>query len=359
MVTYLEFEKGIEQIDQDIREANAKGDSDAVEILQKNLEKEIAKTFKNLSDYQKLQLARHPNRPYALDYIRGMLENAYEIHGDRQFRDDEAIVCYIGEIGGKKCMVIGEQKGRGTKNKIKRNFGMPHPEGYRKALRAARLAEKFKLPILFLIDTPGAYPGIGAEERGQSEAIAKNLYELSDLNAIIISVVIGEGGSGGALAIGVADKFAMMRYSVFSVISPEGCAAILWNDPKKQEQATKAMKITAEDLKELGLIDDVIDEPLIGAHRKKKEAIEAMKNYFLESIAELETLSDDERLDRRYQKLISAGAFASINDIEEKEEKESASAFSSLMDMLTPSSDKEKEKDKDKDNKEEKGEENK
>ncbi len=344
MVTYLDFEKGIQQIDEDIRDASAKGDTDAVEILRKNLEKEIAKTFKNLSDYQKLQLARHPNRPYALDYIRGMMENAYELHGDRQFRDDEAIVCYIGEIEGKKCIVIGEQKGRGTKNKIKRNFGMPHPEGYRKALRVARLAEKFRLPILFLIDTPGAYPGIGAEERGQSEAIARNLYELSDLNAIMISVVIGEGGSGGALAIGVADKFAMMRYSVFSVISPEGCAAILWNDPKKQEQATKAMKITAEDLKELGLIDDVIEEPLMGAHRDKKAAVEALKRYFLQSVEELETMSDEERLEKRYQKLISAGAFASKTQIdEEKKESGSSSAFNSLMEMITPSSfDKEK-----------------
>jgi len=340
MVTYLEFEKGIQQIDQDIREASAKGDSDAVDILRKNLEKEITKTFKNLSDYQKLQLARHPNRPYALDYIRGMMENAYELHGDRQFRDDEAIVCYIGEIDGVKCIVIGEQKGRGTKNKIKRNFGMPHPEGYRKALRVARLAEKFKLPILFLIDTPGAYPGIGAEERGQSEAIAKNLYELSDLNTIMVSVVIGEGGSGGALAIGVADKFAMMRYSVFSVISPEGCAAILWNDPKKQEQATKAMKITAEDLKELGLIDDLIEEPLIGAHRQKKEAISALKEYFLSSVNELKKLSDDERLEKRYQKLVSIGAFASKEDLDKKDEKESSgsSAFNSLMEMITPSS---------------------
>ncbi len=354
MVTYLEFEKGIEQIDQDIREANAKGDTDAVEILQKNLTKEITKTFKNLSDYQKLQLARHPNRPYALDYIRGMMENSYEIHGDRQFRDDEAIVCYLGEIDGQKCVVIGEQKGRGTKNKIKRNFGMPHPEGYRKALRAARLAEKFRLPILFLIDTPGAYPGIGAEERGQSEAIARNLYELSDLNTPIVSVVIGEGGSGGALAIGVADKFAMMRYSVFSVISPEGCAAILWNDPKKQEQATKAMKITAEDLKELELIDDVIEEPLIGAHRQRREAIAALKEYFLKSIAELSALSDEERLERRYQKLISAGAFASTAEEEAKsEEKESSSAFSSLMDMITPSSS-DKEKDTSKESEEKK-----
>ena len=339
MVTYLDFEKGIQQIDQDIREAKAKNDTDAVEILDKNLEKEISKTYKNLSDYQKLQLARHPNRPYALDYIRGMMENAYEIHGDRQFRDDEAIVCYIGEIDGQKAIIIGEQKGRGTKNKIKRNFGMPHPEGYRKALRAARLAEKFDLPILFLIDTPGAYPGIGAEERGQSEAIAKNLYELSDLNAIIVSIVIGEGGSGGALAIGVADKFAMMRYSVFSVISPEGCAAILWNDPKKQEQATKAMKITAEDLKELGLIDDVIDEPLIGAHRSKTLTINALKDYFLTTVNELKQFTDDERLEARYQKLISIGAFSSqLQEDKEKEEKEAQSTLSSIIDYITPSS---------------------
>ncbi len=348
MVTYLDFEKSIQQIDQDIREARAKGDTDAVDILNKNLEKEISKTYKNLSDYQKLQLARHPNRPYALDYVRGMMENAYEIHGDRQFRDDEAIVCYIGDIDGQKTVLIGEQKGRGTKNKIKRNFGMPHPEGYRKALRAARLAEKFHLPILFLIDTPGAYPGIGAEERGQSEAIAKNLYELSDLDAIIVSIVIGEGGSGGALAIGVADRFAMMRYSVFSVISPEGCAAILWNDPKKQEQATKAMKITAEDLKELGLIDDVIDEPLIGAHRSKQTSIEALKNYFLQTVKEFEKLSPQERLEKRYQKLVSIGAFSTQEQEDQAKEKE-ISTLSSIIDYITPSStsqDKQAESDK-------------
>ncbi len=340
MVTYLDFEKGIQQIDQDLHEAKAKGDLDAVEILEKNLEKEISKTFKNLSDYQKLQLARHPSRPYALDYIRGMMEDAYELHGDRCFRDDPAIVCYIGKIGGKKAIVIGEQKGRGTKNKLKRNFGMPHPEGYRKALRVAKLAEKFKIPVLFLIDTPGAYPGIGAEERGQSEAIAYNLFELSELNTITVSVVIGEGGSGGALAIGVADRLAMMRYSVFSVISPEGCAAILWNDPSKQEQATKAMKITAEDLKELGLIDDVIDEPIVGAHRDKQGAIDAVKSYFLKSVEELEQLDDVTRLEERYQKLISAGAFS------EGEEEEEPSALSSLLEKIQPSSsDKDKESD--------------
>ena len=319
MVAYLDFEKGIAKIDQSLRDAKARGESSLVlDAFDKTLEKEVTKTYSNLSEYQKLQIARHPKRPYALDYIRGMMEDAYELHGDRNFRDDQAIVCYIGKIGGHKTIVIGEQKGRGTKNKIKRNFGMPHPEGYRKALRVARMAEKFKLPVLFLIDTPGAYPGIGAEERGQSEAIAYNLFELSNLNIISVSVVIGEGGSGGALAIGVADKFAMMRYSVFSVISPEGCAAILWNDPKKQEQATKAMKITSDNLMELGLIDDVIDEPIMGAHRNKKDSILVLKKYFLSCIEELGKLSDEERLEKRYQKLVGVGAFEEVVEEEVK-----------------------------------------
>jgi acetyl-CoA carboxylase carboxyl transferase subunit alpha len=331
MNTYLEFEKSIENIDIQIRDAQAKGNLRLANTLEEDLEKEISKVFKSLSEYQKLQLARHPNRPYSLDYIRAIMEDAYELHGDRNFRDDPAIVCYIGTINGKKAIIIGEQKGRGTKNKIKRNFGMPHPEGYRKALRVARMAEKFKIPILFLVDTPGAYPGIGAEERGQSEAIAYNLLELSDLNTITVSIVIGEGGSGGALAIGVADKLAMMRYSVFSVISPEGCAAILWNDPKKQEQATKAMKITSQDLLELDLIDDIIDEPIEGAHRSKNEAILALKRYFIQSVAELEAMSDTERLAKRYDRLLSAGAFTEIDENEEEK-----STLSSIMDKITP-----------------------
>ena len=272
MASYLDFEKGIKQLDDDIVSAKIKGDVAAVEILNKNLEKEVSKIYKNLSEFQRLQLARHPDRPYALDYIRSLVHDAYEIHGDRAFRDDPAIVCYLGYIGNEKFVVIGEQKGRGTKYKLMRNFGMPNPEGYRKALRVAKLAEKFNLPILFLIDTPGAYPGVGAEERGQSEAIARNLYEFSALKTKIISVVIGEGGSGGALAIGVADRLAMMQNSVFSVISPEGCAAILWNDPSKCEAATKAMKITATELREAKLIDAVIDEPKMGANRDKEGA---------------------------------------------------------------------------------------
>ena len=310
MATYLDFESKIEKIQEEIVSAHAVANLEQVEKLQKELQKEVEKTFSSLSDYQKLQLARHPDRPYALDYIKLILEDAYEIHGDRAFRDDPAILCYIGWIDGQKTMVIGEQKGRGVKNKIKRNFGMPNPEGYRKALRAVRLAEKFNIPVLMLIDTPGAYPGLGAEERGQSEAIARNLFEFAATKVPMVSVVIGEGGSGGALAIGVADKLAMMRYSVFAVISPEGCSAILWNDPSKVETATKALKITPDDLLEHKLIDDVLDEPLIGAHRDKKTAAEALKRYFLDTVKELKELSLDELLEKRYEKLTSVGAFS-------------------------------------------------
>lgn len=309
MASYLDFEKSIKQIDEDITAAKIRGDEDAVEILNKNLEKEISKVYKNLNEYQRLQLARHPDRPYAIDYIRALLQDARELHGDRAFRDDPSIVCYLGIMGNRKIAVIAEQKGRGTKNKLKRNFGMPHPEGYRKALRVAKLAEKFNLPILFLIDTPGAYPGLGAEERGQSEAIARNLYELSDIKTPTIAVVIGEGGSGGALAIGVADRLAMLQNSIFSVISPEGCAAILWNDPSKSEAATKALKITAEELKELGLIDDVIKEPKTGAHRDKDGAIKALGNYVLTELHKLDDLSMDELISRRQQKILRFGAY--------------------------------------------------
>jgi len=309
MASYLDFEQGIKQIDDDIANARIRGDEHAVEILNKNLEKETTKIYKNLNEFQRLALARHPDRPYAIDYIKGMMRDYYELHGDRAYRDDGAIVCFIGYIGSKKVVVIGEQKGRGTKNKLKRNFGMPHPEGYRKALRIAKMAEKFGLPILFLIDTPGAYPGVAAEERGQSEAIARNLFEFANLKTPMIAVVIGEGGSGGALAIGVADKLAMMRNSVFSVISPEGCAAILWNDPSKQEQATKALKITADDLKSLNLIDDVIEEPINGAHRDKETAVKALASYFITELDKLEKLKVDELLNARIAKILSAGAF--------------------------------------------------
>lgn len=309
MATYLDFEVKIKDIQEDIISAQVRHDEGAVESLEKDLDKAVSKIFTNLSPFQQLQLARHLDRPYALDYINLIMRDKYEIHGDRHFRDDHAIICYIGYIGDEKVMVIGEQKGRGTKNKIKRNFGMPHPEGYRKALRAAKLAEKFGIPVLMLVDTPGAYPGIGAEERNQSEAIARNLIELAELKTPTVSIVIGEGGSGGALAIGVADKFAMMRYSVFSVISPEGCSAILWNDPAKAEAATNAMKITSGDLKELDLIDDVVNEPLIGAHRDKDGAAAAIADYFLEQLSKLRSMSEEERMEARYNRLTSMGAF--------------------------------------------------
>lgn len=309
MASYLDFERGIKQLDDDIVSAKIKGDVAAVEILNKNLEKEVCKIYKNLSEFQRLQLARHPDRPYALDYIRSLVNDAHEIHGDRAFRDDPAIVCYLGYIGNEKFVVIGEQKGRGTKYKLMRNFGMPNPEGYRKALRVAKLAEKFNLPILFLIDTPGAYPGVGAEERGQSEAIARNLYEFSALKTKIISVVIGEGGSGGALAIGVADRLAMMQNSVFSVISPEGCAAILWNDPSKCEAATKVMKITATELREAKLIDAVIEEPKMGAHRDKEGAAKALGTYVLNEFEVLNKIPLDELVQKRREKILSIGAY--------------------------------------------------
>jgi acetyl-CoA carboxylase carboxyl transferase subunit alpha len=310
MASYLDFESKIEKIQEEIVSAYAVSDFDAIDRYQKDLDKEVQKTYGALSDFQKLRLARHPDRPYALDYIRLLMTDAYEIHGDRSFRDDPAIVCYIGWIEGQKTMLIGEQKGRGIKNKIKRNFGMPNPEGYRKALRAVRMAEKFDIPVLMLIDTPGAYPGLGAEERGQSEAIARNLFEFASMKVPMISIVIGEGGSGGALAIGVADRLAMMRYSVFAVISPEGCSAILWNDPSKVEVATKALKITPEDLYSHHLIDDVLDEPLIGAHRDKETSAQVIKTYFLENVQVLRALGVEEMLEQRYKKLTAVGAFS-------------------------------------------------
>ncbi|MFP6248618.1 acetyl-CoA carboxylase carboxyl transferase subunit alpha [Helicobacter pylori] len=307
MAVYLDFENHIKEIQNEIELALIRGDEDAKEILEKRLEKEVKNIYSNLTDFQKLQLARHPDRPYAMDYIDLILKDKYEVFGDRHYNDDKAIVCFIGKIDNVPVVVIGEEKGRGTKNKLLRNFGMPNPCGYRKALKMAKFAEKFNLPILMLVDTAGAYPGIGAEERGQSEAIAKNLQEFASLKVPTISVIIGEGGSGGALAIAVADKLAMMEYSIFSVISPEGCAAILWDDPSKTEVAIKAMKITPRDLKEAGLIDDIILEPSKGAHRDKFSAANTIKEYFLDALMTIQ--QDPHFLDNRYQKLMSLGSF--------------------------------------------------
>ncbi len=307
MATYLEFEQKLKSIQEEIELATIRNDERACEILRDELQKEIERVYGNLTDYQKLQLARHPDRPYAIDYIQFMLQSPVEIHGDRHFCDDNSIVAFMGTIKDERVIVIAEEKGRGTKNKLLRNFGMPNPEGYRKALRIAKLAEKFNIPLLFFIDTPGAYPGIEAEERGQSEAIAKNLQELSTLKVPTIAIVIGEGGSGGALALGVADKLAMMQYSIFSVISPEGCAAILWNDPSKVESATNALKITPEALKEFALIDDIIEEPAIGAHRDPKNAAERLSEYFLNALSSIRL--NDEYLNERYNKILNYGRF--------------------------------------------------
>ncbi|GLH57337.1 acetyl-CoA carboxylase carboxyl transferase subunit alpha [Helicobacter ailurogastricus] len=307
MAVYLDFENRIKGLQEDIEMATIRGDLDAKEILEKRLVKETDTIYSNLTDYQRLQLARHPDRPYAMDYIELILKDKYELFGDRHFSDDKAIVCFVGKIEGVSVVVIAEEKGRGTKNKLMRNFGMPNPEGYRKALKSAKFAEKFNLPILMLVDTAGAYPGLGAEERGQSEAIAKNLQEFATLKVPTISIIIGEGGSGGALAIAVADRLAMLEYAIFSVISPEGCAAILWNDPSKIEVAVKAMKITPFDLKKANLIDDIILEPERGAHRDKLQASQSIKNYFLQ---QLPLIQQSDFLTLRYQKLMSFGAFA-------------------------------------------------
>ncbi len=308
MLTYLDFEQKLKNIQDEIEYAVMRGDVYAQNILSKELEAEVEVLYSNLTDYQKLQLARHPDRPYSMDYIEIILSDAYEIHGDRHYKDDLAIVCFIGKIKGQPVMVIAEEKGRGTKNKITRNFGMPNPEGYRKALRVAKMAEKFNIPILMLVDTAGAYPGVGAEERGQSEAIARNLLEFSTLQVPTIAIVIGEGGSGGALAISVADRLAMMQYSIFSVISPEGCSAILWNDPLKVENATKSLKIIPEYLYQAKLIDSIIKEPAVGAHRDKVGAANAITKYFLESLKEIR--ANNNFIQDRYNKIISYGVFS-------------------------------------------------
>ncbi len=267
-------------------------------------------TFAKLSDWQISKLSRHPKRPYTLDYIDGVLDGFIELHGDRHYADDAAIVGGMARLEGIPVMVIGHQKGRDTNEKLKRNFGMPRPEGYRKALRLMHMAERFGLPIITFIDTPGAYPGVGAEERGQSEAIAKNLFEMSKLKTPIVSIVIGEGGSGGALALGVCDKLFLLEYSTYSVISPEGCASILWKSAEKASQAAEAMAITSAKLLSNGLIDGVIEEPLGGAHRNLSLMQGRIKDVLMEEIAQLNEKSIDDLLRDRYERLMSYGKFS-------------------------------------------------
>lgn len=298
---YLKFEEELAVLDLKLKEVLA---SENGEILKEIFELE-SKIYKKLSPFDILQISRHPDRPHSIDYIEELFdENSYiELHGERTFKDDRSILTYLGEIEGNKTLIIGENKGRDITLKKLHNFGMPHPEGYRKALRTAKMAEKFGIPILMLIDTPGAFPGIEAEERGQSESIARNLFEFSDLKTPLISIVIGEGGSGGALAIGVADKFALLKYSVFSVISPEGCSAILWKNSKNTEKAVTALKMTSKELSENNLIDDIIEENEGGAHRYPKKTLESVKKYFLTQLKELEKIPSEELIEKRYRKL--------------------------------------------------------
>ena len=279
----------------------------SIEGLEEQLLSEKHKIYSNLSRWQKLELARHPNRPYSSDYIKIITDNWIELHGDRKYSDDSSIICGIAEIASKSVMVIGQEKGRGTKEKLKRNFGMTRPEGYRKALRLMKLAEKFDIPVLTLIDTPGAYPGIGAEERGQAEAIARNIFEMSILRTPIISIVIGEGASGGALAIGVADRLFCLENTWFSVISPEGCASILFRDSSKSKIAADAMKVSSTDLYEMGIADDIIKEPLGGAHNDYNRSANYIKEKFLVTLEELNCLDKDELIEQRIDKYDKIG----------------------------------------------------
>jgi len=312
---FLDFEQPIAELEAKIDELRFVGDDSEVNIndeitrLKAKSESLTKSIFSGLSAWQVAQIARHPLRPYTLDYIGAISPDFQELHGDRMYADDAAIVGGLGRLDGKSVMFIGHQKGRNTKSRVLRNYGMTKPEGYRKALRLMKMAERFRIPVVTLIDTPGAYPGIGAEERGQSEAIARNLFEMSRLNTPIISVVIGEGGSGGALAIGVADRVLMLEFAVYSVISPEGCASILWKSAEKAEDAAEAMGITADRLLQLGLVDEVIPEPLGSAHRDPEAMAQTLQNALIAHLRDLETVDVPELLTRRADRLASMGAF--------------------------------------------------
>jgi len=314
-LNYLEFEQPIVELDEKIDElqnVTEGGDINIEEAINSLCEERkgmIERIFSDLTEWQISQMSRHPQRPYTLDYINNVFTDFQELHGDRAYADDYAMVGGLARLEGRPVMVIGQQKGRDTKEKIKRNFGMPRPEGYRKALRLMKMAEKFNLPVITFIDTPGAYPGIGAEERGQSEAIARNLQVMAELKVPILCTVIGEGGSGGALAIGVGDRLFMLSFSTYSVISPEGCATILWKSAEKAEDAAKAMGITADRLEELNIIDEVIEEPLGGAHRDVKEMSESIQKTLSKALNELDQLSVTELLEKRYARLMSYGQF--------------------------------------------------
>jgi len=316
-LNFLEFEQPIAELEAKIEELKFLGSDASLNIaeevkrLQSKSRALTSSIFSNLSPWQITQLARHPQRPYTLDYVSLIFTDWHELHGDRMYSDDLAIVGGLARLEGQPVMLIGHQKGRDTKERVRRNYGMPKPEGYRKALRLMRMAERFRIPIITLIDTPGAYPGIGSEERGQSEAIARNLFEMSNLAAPVLSVVIGEGGSGGALAIGVCDRLVMLQFSVYSVISPESCASILWKSTEKKEIAADAMGGTAERLKKLGLVDEVLKEPHGGAHREPQAMAETVKQSMIKHLAELRNMPVTQLLDARQARLRGLGAFSS------------------------------------------------
>lgn len=311
----LDFEKPILELERKIKELKtftAREDinlSGEIKKLENRLEKVKKEIFENLTPWQRVQIARHPKRPYTLDYIDMLMTDFIELHGDRHFSDDKSIVCGFAKFNDKNIAVIGHQKGRDTKENLIRNFGSAHPEGYRKAIRIMKLAEKFSLSIVIFIDTPGAYPGIGAEERGQAEAIAYNLREMALLRTPIVAFVIGEGGSGGALGIGLADKVFVLENAYYSVISPEGCAAILWKERSKAPDAAASLKLTAKDLFDLGIIDDIIKEPLGGAHRDPVETSQNIQKTLLESLDALEEVDKEELLEKRYSKFRAMGVF--------------------------------------------------
>ena len=314
---YLDFEQPIADLEakiQDLRQASTgPGVNIDAELrtLQDKLRRRTAQIFRDLTPWQVAQLARHPARPYTSDYIRVMCDEFEELAGDRAYADDPAIIGGLGRIGGRSVMIIGHEKGRDTRSKVRRNFGMPRPEGYRKALRLMKMAERFGLPLLTFIDTPGAYPGIGAEERGQSEAIARNLMEMAELKIPVVCTVVGEGGSGGALAIGVGDRTLMLEYSTYSVISPEGCASILWKDAEKKRDAAEQLGLTAKRLVELGLVDRMVREPIGGAHRNPTQTAIRLKAVLLNQLDELEALPPAQLVERRYQRLRGYGAYES------------------------------------------------
>ncbi len=312
---FLEFEQPIADLEAKIEELHSVQDGSDVDIsaeidrLEKKSKTLLKDIYEKLTPWQISQVGRHPQRPYTLDYIEHLFTNFEELHGDRSFADDPAVIGGLARFNGQTVMVIGHQKGRDTKEKIYRNFGMPKPEGYRKALRFMRLAEKFSIPLLMFIDTPGAYPGIGAEERGQSEAIGRNLFVLSELKVPVICTIIGEGGSGGALAIAVGDVVNMLQYATYSVISPEGCASILWKSADKAEEAAKIMGITASRLKAIGLIDQIIDEPLGGAHRDYSSTMELVRNSLQDSLEKLQSIDSIKLLEKRSKRLMEYGKF--------------------------------------------------